>query len=145
MKVSKIRTRGLGKIVIVDDIKKILSGTSLGAKLSNREIDFFVKLFIHVLRLHVLKGEKVAISGFGTFSTGERKGRIMHQAGGKKIDVADYKLIKFKAAGSVKHIINGKEVAPGFQVPIELNIMNTFKGRKPGPKTGKKRKAKKVA
>lgn len=55
----------------------------------------------------VVKGEKVAISGFGSFERGERAAREGHNpATGEKIHIAASKTFKFKASKTVKDAVN---------------------------------------
>lgn len=55
----------------------------------------------------VVKGEKVAISGFGSFERGERAAREGHNpATGEKIHIAASKTFKFKASKTAKDAVN---------------------------------------
>lgn len=55
----------------------------------------------------VVKGEKVAISGFGSFERGERTAREGHNpATGEKIHIAASKTFKFKASKTAKDAVN---------------------------------------
>jgi predicted histone-like DNA-binding protein len=55
----------------------------------------------------IVKGEKVAISGFGSFERGERAAREGHNpATGEKIHIAASKTFKFKASKTVKDAVN---------------------------------------
>lgn len=50
----------------------------------------------------VKKGDKVALVGFGTFSTTVRKGRTgVNPATGAKIKIAAKKVVKFKASATI--------------------------------------------
>ena len=50
----------------------------------------------------IKKGDKVALVGFGTFSTTERKARTgVNPATGAKINIAAKKVVKFKASAAV--------------------------------------------
>lgn len=55
----------------------------------------------------VVKGEKVAISSFGSFERGERAAREGHNpATGEKIHIAASKTFKFKASKTAKDAVN---------------------------------------
>jgi DNA-binding protein HU-beta len=59
------------------------------------------------------KGEKVSITGFGTFSVGKRNARVgRNPQTGEKVKIAASKAPKFKAGASLKGFVNGKAVAP---------------------------------
>jgi len=58
------------------------------------------------------KGEKVGITGFGTFSVGKRNARTgRNPQTGEKVKIAASKAPKFKAGASLKGFINGKTTA----------------------------------
>jgi DNA-binding protein HU-beta len=55
------------------------------------------------------KGEKVGITGFGTFSVGKRNARIgRNPQTGEKVKIAASKAPKFKAGAGLKGFVNGK-------------------------------------
>jgi DNA-binding protein HU-beta len=59
------------------------------------------------------KGEKVGITGFGTFSVGKRNARVgRNPQTGEKVKIAASKAPKFKAGVSLKGFVNGKVAAP---------------------------------
>lgn len=59
------------------------------------------------------KGEKVGITGFGTFSLGKRNARVgRNPQTGEKVKIAASKAPKFKAGASLKGFVNGKSAAP---------------------------------
>jgi DNA-binding protein HU-beta len=58
------------------------------------------------------KGEKVGITGFGTFSVGKRNARVgRNPQTGEKVKIAASKAPKFKAGASLKAFVNGKTAA----------------------------------
>jgi nucleoid DNA-binding protein len=124
------KSKSIGLSVIIEDILTPLQSNSIGTKITPNELKYLVKLFFDVLRLHIMSGQKITIPGFGTFSTSLRKGRTMIQKGGKVIKVGDYKIIKFKASGVVKSVINGRSVAPSIITPLNFNLAQTFRRRK---------------
>ena len=55
------------------------------------------------------KGDKVSITGFGTFSVGKRNARMgRNPQTGEKVKIAASKAPKFKAGAGLKGFINGK-------------------------------------
>ena len=58
------------------------------------------------------KGEKMGITGFGTFSVGKRNARVgRNPQTGEKVKIAASKAPKFKAGASLKAFVNGKTTA----------------------------------
>lgn len=57
---------------------------------------------IEVIREEMLKGEKIAILGFGTFSVSERSAREgVNPQTGKKMKIAARKVVRFKAGAAL--------------------------------------------
>ncbi len=76
-----------------------------GAK--KAEVARVVAAVLDTIRDGLARGEKVAISGFGTFETarrGPRKGRNIQT--GETIDVAPMTLVKFRPGKSLKDALN---------------------------------------
>jgi DNA-binding protein HU-beta len=82
------------------------------------------------------KGDKVGITGFGTFSVGKRNARVgRNPQTGEKVKIAASKAPKFKAGVSLKGFINGKVSAPK---PKKAAKKVVKKAAKKGAKKGKK-------
>ena len=65
-----------------------------------------------VIAKSLKKGEKVGITGFGTFSLGKRNARVgRNPQTGEKVKIAASKAPKFKAGASLKAFVNGKTAA----------------------------------
>jgi DNA-binding protein HU-beta len=65
-----------------------------------------------VIARSLKKGEKVGITGFGTFSLGKRNARVgRNPQTGEKVKIAASKAPKFKAGASLKGFVNGKTAA----------------------------------
>ena len=89
------------------------------------EVARVVAAVLDAIRDGRARGEKVAISGFGTFEPahrGPRKGRNIHT--GETIDVAPMTLVKFRPGKGLKDALNGgrepasrREGAPGRRRP----------------------------
>jgi len=79
------------------------------------------------------KGEKVGITGFGTFSIGKRNARVgRNPQTGEKVKIAASKAPKFKAGASLKAFVNGKTTTKAAS-------------KKTAPKKAAKKVTKKVA
>ena len=62
-----------------------------------------------VIAKSLKKGEKIGITGFGTFSIGKRNARVgRNPQTGEKVKIAASKAPKFKAGASLKAFVNGK-------------------------------------
>lgn len=138
MKTKNERVRGLGKSAILGDMKKVLAATTIAMKIRGRELEFIFKLAMAAIKSRLVNGDRVAISGFGTFLLSNRKGRLMTQAGGKKINVPDYRVIRFKPAGMLRKVINGKAAASILPIPSDIRIVAApRKAKRPASKTKK--------
>jgi len=85
------------------------------------------------------KGEKVGITGFGTFSVGKRNARMgRNPQTGEKVKIAASKAPKFKAGASLKAFVNGKAVAK--KAPRKAAKKVTKKVAKKAVKKGGKKK-----
>lgn len=130
---GRTRIRGLGKNVLVSDLRQVLAGTTLGPKLSPKEVELLFKLTMATLRSRIANRDRIAISGFGSFFIGDRKGRMMTQSDGKKISVPDYRVVRFKPSGMFRQVVNGKAILPILTIPENLRIVAAPKRRKAKP------------
>ena len=130
---TKKRVRGLGKAVLARELQQFLSGTTLGLKLNTKEIEFVLKLVVQTIRMHVMQKERISLAGFGSFWITERKGRILTQKGGNRIEVPNYRIIRFKASGQLRKVINGKTCAPVMVIPTDLRLLSKKKRTKKPP------------
>lgn len=78
----------------------------LSAKLniSKREADKYLDAFVEIITEELKQGNKVAVTGFGTFSVSERKERIgvNPQKTSERITIPAMKLPKFTAGKTLK-------------------------------------------
>ena len=87
------------------DLEDAVAETT-GAK--KAEVARMLAAVLDAIRDGLARGEKVAISGFGTFEAahrGPRKGRNIHT--GEAIEVAPMTLVKFRPGKSLKAALNG--------------------------------------
>lgn len=83
--------------------KDIVAEIAERTKLNKKDIDQCITAFLDVVKDTLVKGEKVCITGFGTFDTVERaarEGRNPHD--GSTIHIAASKAVKFKASKTFK-------------------------------------------
>ena len=70
---------------------------------SQKEVRRFLDIFTGVITNHVKKGEKVAITGFGTFNLGRRAARRgRNPQTGEIIHIPEMKMPRFRAGKSLK-------------------------------------------
>ncbi len=86
---------------------ELVDAISAETKLTKKDTDAFVKAFVEVVSKSLEKGEDVALTGFGTFSVGERAARSgRNPKTGETITIAASKSPKFKAGKSLKDRVN---------------------------------------
>lgn len=76
------------------------------AEISKNDTEKALTAFINVVTDALVTGEKVAISGFGTFEVVERAARIgRNPKTGETIEIKASKAPKFKAGKSLKDVV----------------------------------------
>lgn len=92
----------MNKRELVDAIAERLSG-------SKKDAAEAVDAILDTIQTTVAKGEKVAITGFGSFEKADRPARTARNpATGKTIQVAATSVPKFKAGADFKGLVAGK-------------------------------------
>ncbi|MEO3782885.1 HU family DNA-binding protein [Actinocorallia sp. B10E7] len=92
----------MNKRELVDAIAERLSG-------SKKEAAEAVDAILDTIQATVAKGEKVAITGFGSFEKADRPARTARNpATGKTIEVPATSVPKFKAGADFKNLVAGK-------------------------------------
>ncbi|GAA3197162.1 HU family DNA-binding protein [Actinocorallia longicatena] len=92
----------MNKRELVDAIAERLSG-------SKKDAAEAVDAILDTIQSTVAKGEKVAITGFGSFEKADRPARTARNpATGKTIQVAATSVPKFKAGADFKNLVAGK-------------------------------------
>jgi DNA-binding protein HU-beta len=70
---------------------------------SQKEVRRFLDIFTNIITDNVKKGEKVAITGFGTFDLGKRASRRgRNPQTGEIIHIPEMKMPRFRAGKSLK-------------------------------------------
>ena len=83
-------------------IKIMLTGERISSKTSEKVIDLFIK----AIKTALSKGEKVTISGFGTFSISQRKARKgRNPKTGEVITISEKKVPRFKPSESLRQAV----------------------------------------
>ena len=79
-------------------IDAIAADSSLSKADSKKALDSFIKAVAESLK----KGDKIALVGFGSFSTSTRSARTgRNPQTGKTIDIAEKKVVRFKAGNEL--------------------------------------------
>lgn len=90
----------LGKGALVDQVS-----TRMG--LSKAQTGKFVDSLLNVISESLIKGNEVAILGFGTLKVVDRAARTgVNPKTGKKIKIPPYKTITFKVSKNLKEAVN---------------------------------------
>jgi DNA-binding protein HU-beta len=81
---------------------------------SKREVTEIVDAFIEEIKKSVVRGDKVAISGFGIFEAQARKARLgRNPRTGETVKIKATKLPKFRPGAEFKAVVSGaKKIAP---------------------------------
>src|SRR5262245_58711867 len=91
----------MSKADFIDDLTKRLGDK----KVATAALD----AFIDVVERAVAKGEKVSITGFGTFETSTRAGRLgRNPATGESVRIKKSTVAKFRPGTRLKDVANGK-------------------------------------
>jgi len=89
----------------VEIINKIGENIALPKKDIEKVIDYLVQIIQNALK----DGQKVSITGLGSFSVKERKGRTARNPKtGEKVEVPPKKVVKFKTGIDLNEILQGK-------------------------------------
>ena len=78
-------------------------------EMTKKDTELFLNTLINTITETLAEGEKVQITGFGTFDITNRKGRIgRNPQDGTAIKIAPSKTPKFKAGKALKDTVNGR-------------------------------------
>lgn len=98
----------MNKADFVKVVREIASNEEKFANVSLKDTTVFVEAVFEGLQDCLVKGEKVAIIGFGSFETTERPARIVRNPGtGEEMEVGPTKSVKFKAGSKLKEAVRG--------------------------------------
>ena len=77
---------------------------------TKRDVTDIVEAFIEETKRAVVKGEKVAVSGFGVFEAQARKARLgRNPRTGETVKIKATKLPKFRPGAEFKAVVNGSK------------------------------------
>ena len=86
---------------------ELIAAMSENAEISKKDAEDAVIAFMNVVKDSLIKGEKVSLSGFGTFEVVERAARTARNPKtGESIEVGASKSPKFKPSKSLKESVN---------------------------------------
>lgn len=96
---------------------KIAEKVGVSKNQAEEVMDTFINLTIETLK----NGGEITLTGFGTFSARQRKGRegINPRNPQQKITIPSVLTAKFKAGKNLKDALKGKESAPKAEKPVE--------------------------
>jgi DNA-binding protein HU-beta len=121
----------MSRIAIVN---ALVDNVGLSKKHANAVLKELFDASEGVIAKALKKGEKVGITGFGTFSVGKRNARVgRNPQTGEKVKIAASKAPKFKAGASLKAYVNGKTAATKAKKAAKKVT------KKAGKKAGKKK------
>ena len=98
----------MNKSDLIKNVQTIAAQDEKYAKISLKDTTIFVDAVFEAVKNALVKGEKVAITGFGSFDVAERPARIgRNPATGEEIEIAATKTVKFKAGSALKDAVKG--------------------------------------
>lgn len=98
----------MNKTELVKNVQTIAVQDEKYAKISLKDTTIFVDAVFEAVKDALVKGEKVAITGFGSFDVAERPARIgRNPATGEEIEIAATKTVKFKTGSALKDAVKG--------------------------------------
>lgn len=87
--------------------KELIEAIASRTKLTEVQAKDALNAFVDVIADELKKGEKVQITGFGTFETSTREAREgRNPATGEKMEISEAKKPKFKAGKTLKDSLN---------------------------------------
>lgn len=94
--------------------KDLIGKIALDARLTRAQAATALDAFLDGIRSSLVRGDRVTLSGFGTFGVSHRKARrIRNPRGGSAIEVAAKRVPRFAPGIELKSAIdNGKPCAP---------------------------------
>jgi DNA-binding protein HU-beta len=116
---------------------EIIDSVATKLEMSKRDVTAVVDHFIDETKRSVVRGEKVAISGFGVFEAQARKARLgRNPRTGETVKIKATKLPKFRAGAEFKAFVAGdKKMASATAAPTKSAV------KKAAPKKAAPKKA----
>lgn len=98
MKIQTPYKRSMTKDQLIEAVAKVCD--------SKKQASDAVSAFLDAITAGLAKGDKIALTGFGTFSVSNRAARIgVNPRTGAKINIAATKIPKFKAGKALKDAV----------------------------------------
>lgn len=98
----------MNKSDLVKSVQVVAAQEEKYAKISLKDTGIFVDAVFEAVKDALVKGEKVAITGFGSFDVAERPARIgRNPATGEEMEIGPTKAVKFKAGSALKDAVKG--------------------------------------
>ena len=90
--------------------KELVDSIARETGLPRRNAERAVKAFVDIVSEELRKGERVQLSGFGSFEISERAAHAgINPQNGEPIEIHSSKTPKFKAGKALKDLVNGKK------------------------------------
>jgi len=88
---------------------ELITGMAEKAEISKKDAEKVLNAFTNIVADTLVDGNRVAITGFGTFEVVERAARTgRNPQTGETIQIAASKSPKFKPAKALKNVVNGR-------------------------------------
>jgi DNA-binding protein HU-beta len=86
--------------------QRLIETLSDETKMNKRQVEQFLSTFVNIVERTVAKGEKVSITGFGTFDLGKRAARRgVNPQTGAEIQIPEMAMPRFRAGKRLKETI----------------------------------------
>ncbi len=90
--------------------KELVDAIARETGLSRKNADLAVRSFVNIVSEELKKGERVQLTGFGSFEVSERAGRAgINPQTGEPMEIHSSMSPKFKAGKALKDLVNGKK------------------------------------
>lgn len=109
---------------------------------SKRDVTDIVDAFIEETKKAVVRGEKVAVSGFGVFEASARKARLgRNPRTGETVKIKATKLPKFRAGAEFKAVVSGAKKITSKPAPAKKAAAKKAPAKKAAAKKAPAKKA----
>lgn len=86
--------------------QRLIETLSEETKMNKRQVELFLSTFVNIVERTVAKGEKVSVTGFGTFDLGKRAARRgVNPQTGAEIQIPEMPMPRFRAGKRLKETI----------------------------------------
>lgn len=90
--------------------KELVDAIARETGLSRKNSELAVRAFVDIVSEELRKGERVQLTGFGSFEVSERAGRAgINPQTGEPMEIHSSMTPKFKAGKALKDLVNGKK------------------------------------